>query len=86
MRLFGTKDVLIPNGSGNTRFYVMALNDVSSSSCTYDQAMQKEQNGWNVPSNEIWAAFFGGALGITSSTYSQCGLKGEYWVRLYKTF
>ena len=79
---FGTKDVLSPMGSGNARFYAMALNDVSSSTYTYEDAQKQESNGWYVPSKNVWAAF-GGQLKVESNYYSY-GLKSEYWTSTLK--
>ena len=42
-------------------------------------AIQNQVNeGWFVPSKSEWAAF-GGNLGITTSNYSNYGLKSWYW-------
>ena len=75
---FGTKDVLSPMGSGNARFYAMALNDVSSSTYTYEDAQKQESNGWYVPSKNVWAAF-GGQLKVERNNYNSYGLKSEYY-------
>ena len=79
---FGTKDVLSPMGSGNARFYAMALNDVSSSTYTYEDAQKQESNGWYVPSRNVWAAF-GGQLKVESN-YNSYGLKSDYWTSTLK--
>lgn len=64
---FGTHDVLATNGTGNDRFYVMALND-SSMSTSYKSAMSYGGNGWRIPEANEWAAF--------GSKYS---LSHNYW-------
>ena len=76
---FGKKDVLVANGSGNNRFYVMALSDYNNSE-TYLFVNVKEitSGEWKAPTEKLWAAF-GGQLGITTSNYSGYGLKDEYW-------
>ena len=78
---FGTKDVLTATGSGNARFYVMALSDYNNgATCKWlsllDGGMTSGE--WSVPTNELWAAF-AGQLGITPSNYSGYGLKATYW-------
>ena len=76
---FGTKDVLTATGSGNARFYVMALRDYhNSATYYYDNAMRITSGEWRVPTNNEWAAF-GGELGITSSKYMGYGLNVAYW-------
>ena len=80
---FGTKDVLSPMGSGNARFYAMALNDVSSSTYTYEDAQKQESNGWYVPSKNVWAAF-GGQLKVEGNNYNSYGLKRDYWTSTLK--
>ena len=80
---FGTKDVLSPMGSGNARFYAMALNDVSSSTYTYEDAQKQESNGWYVPSKNVWAAF-GGQLKVEWNNYNSYGLKRDYWTSTLK--
>ena len=80
---FGTKDVLSPMGSGNARFYAMALNDVSSSTYTYEDAQKQESNGWYVPSRNVWAAF-GGQLKVERNNYNSYGLKSDYWTSTLK--
>ena len=76
---FGTKDVLIANGSGNNRFYVMALSDYNNGQVyTFDNARKITSGEWRVPARDEWVAF-GGQLGITTSNYSGYGLKDKYW-------
>ena len=59
--------MLSAKGSGNNRFYVMALND-SSMSTSYKSAMSYGGNGWRIPEANEWAAF--------GSKYS---LSHNYW-------
>ena len=75
---FGIKNVLVPNGSGNARFYVMALNDYNDKTYGFRSAQRITISGnWVIPSiNELSA--FGGELGITSSNYTKYGLKYRY--------
>ena len=76
---FGTKDVLTATGSGNARFYVMALSDYNNSAqYTYETAKSITSGEWRVPSHLAIAAF-GAELGITTSNYSRYGLKATYW-------
>ena len=76
---FGTKDVLTATGSGNARFYVMALSDYNNSAqYTYESAKSITSGEWRVPSHLAIAAF-GAELGITTSNYSRYGLKATYW-------
>ena len=76
---FGTKDVLIANGSGNNRFYVMALSGYNNGQTYTFSIVEKITSGeWRVPAKDKWAAF-GGQLGITTSNYSGYGLKNKYW-------
>ena len=77
---FGTKNVLSARGSGNARFNVMALSDYSSGYDYHtDPPPEKITSGeWSVPTDELWAAF-AEKLKITSSNYSEYGLKEEYW-------
>ena len=76
---FGTKDVLTATGSGNARFYVMALSDYNNSAqYTFEKAKGITSGEWSVPTVNEWAAF-GGQLGITTSNYSGYGLKATYW-------
>ena len=77
---FGTKNVLSARGSGNARFNVMALSDYSSG-YDYHNSISPEEitsGEWSVPTDELWAAF-AEKLKITSSNYSEYGLKVEYW-------
>ena len=88
---FGTKNVLSATGSGNARFYVMALSDYdggetyifNSPTYTFDDAKGITSGEWSVPTVNEWAAF-GGQLGITTSNYSGYGLKIEYWSSTYR--
>ena len=75
---FGTKDVLSAKGSGNNRFYVMALSDVGNDTYLWSEGKELESNGWIMPERNEWAAFLGN-LKISESNYKSCGLKGEYW-------
>ena len=77
---FGTKNVLSARGSGNARFNVMALSDYSSGYSYYNSiSPEKITSGeWSVPTDKLWAAF-AEKLKITSSNYSEYGLKVEYW-------
>ena len=75
---FGTKDVLSAKGSGNNRFYVMALSDVGNDTYSWSEGKGLESNGWIMPERNEWAAFLGN-LKISESNYKSCGLKGEYW-------
>ena len=75
---FGTKDVLSAKGSGNNRFYVMALSDVGNDTYSWSEGKDLESNGWIMPEKNEWAAFLGN-LKISESNYKSCGLKGEYW-------
>ena len=75
---FGTKSVLVPVGSGNARFYVMALSDYNNgTSYTFSSIEGLTSDGWSLPDRNEWAAF-GKELNI-SSTYSKYGLKSQYW-------
>ena len=75
---FGTKDVLSAKGSGNNRFYVMALSDVGNDTYSWSEGKGLESNGWIMPERNEWAAFLGN-LKISESNYKSFGLKGEYW-------
>ena len=76
---FGKKDVLVANGSGNNRFYVMALSDYNNGQVyTFYNAREITSGEWMVPAIDEWDAF-GGELGITTSNYSGYGLKATYW-------
>ena len=46
---FGTKDVLSAKGSGNNRFYVMALSDVGNDTYSWSEGKDLESNGWIMP-------------------------------------
>ena len=75
---FGTKSVLVPVGSGNARFYLMALSDYNNgTSYTFSSIEGLTSDGWSLPDRNEWAAF-GKELNI-SSTYSKYGLKSQYW-------
>ena len=39
---------------------------------------EQANNGWFVPSKSEWAAF-GGELRVTTSNYTDYGLKNNYW-------
>ena len=73
---FGTKDVLTPTGSGNARFYIMALNDYGNGG-KYEFGIIKSGE-WIVPSKNEWIAF-ASQFGITQSNYSGYGLQRTYW-------
>jgi len=75
---FGTKDVLSAKGSGNNRFYVMALSDVGNDTYLWSEGKKLESNGRIMPERNEWAAFLGN-LKISESNYKSFGLKGEYW-------
>ncbi|OKZ85880.1 MAG: hypothetical protein BHW09_08265 [Clostridium sp. CAG:245_30_32] len=75
---FGTKDVLSAKGSGNNRFYVMALSDVGNDTYLWSEGKKLESNGWIMSERNEWAAFLGN-LKISESNYKSFGLKGEYW-------
>ena len=77
---FGTKSVLVPVGSGNARFYVMALSDYNNgASYTFSSIAGLTSGGWSLPDRNEWAAF-GKELNIDMySDYSKYGLKNEYW-------
>ena len=75
---FGTKDVLTPIGTGNDRFYVMALTDKMSNYCDWNTAKQQATNGWNLPTRNELAAF-SGMLNITISNRRSYGLSRYYW-------
>ena len=75
--LFGTKDVLTATGSGNARFYVMALSDYNNSA-TYNfvDAMGITSGEWSVPTRNEWAAFAGQ---LVIYNYYVYGLNETYW-------
>ena len=76
---FGTKSVLSAAGSGNARFYVMALNDYNNSArYEFSDARNITLGDWSTPTkNELTA--FAGELRITSSNYVEYGLKDRYY-------
>ena len=76
---FGTRNVLSPTGSGNARFYVMALNDYNGGTTyTFTNAKSITSGSWSTPSKNEWEAF-AVELGITSSNYGSKGLSDTYW-------
>ena len=76
---FGTKNVLSATGSGNARFYVMALSDYNNSAVyTYNKAKKITSGEWSIPTRNEWAAF-GGQLGITAYNFQKYKLSGVYW-------
>ena len=75
---FGTKDVLVSYGSGNERFYVMALKDAVDTPYSYFDAPKLEKDGWTIAEYRTWMTF-AGSLGITKSNYTQYGLNDVYW-------
>lgn len=77
---FGTKDVLKANGTGNTRFSVMALSDAFSSAVQLSSIRYGigSNNGWYTPDKEEWVQF-ANALSITSSNYKSYKLSPYYW-------
>ena len=76
---FGNRNVLSATGSGNARFYVMALNDYNNGAkYQFSSARVITSGSWSVPSrNELSA--FAGELGITNLNYSEYGLSTSYW-------
>ena len=72
------KGVLTATGEGKEeRFYVMDLEDVSTSMYTFSEIPTRE--GWNVPNRNQWYIFLG-TFGIDSSTYSTVyNLSDDYW-------
>ena len=80
---FGKKDVLVANGSGNERFYVMALSDYNNGTEFKSRDAKKITSGnWSTAAKELWCAF-ADQLGITYSNYSGYGLKSIYWTSTY---
>ena len=74
---FGTKDVLTATGSGNARFYVMALSDYNNSATyNYVDAMEITSGEWSVPTRNEWAAFAGQ---LVIYNYYVYGLNETYW-------
>lgn len=76
--VFGSKPVLSTKDSGNSRFWVMSLNDLSSSTYSRSYATDFSRNGWKIPSKTQWLAF-AAKMGVTNENYGQLGLKSEYW-------
>ena len=76
--VFGSKPVLSTKDSGNSRFWVMSLNDLSSSTYSRSYATDFSRNGWKIPSKTQWLAF-AAKIGVTKENYGQLGLKSEYW-------
>ena len=76
--VFGSKPVLSTKDSGNSRFWVMSLNDLSSSTYSRSYATDFSRNGWKIPSKTQWLAF-AAKMGVTKENYGQLGLKSEYW-------
>ncbi len=76
--VFGSKPVLSTKDSGNSRFWVMSLNDLSSSTYSRSYASDFSRNGWKIPSKTQWLAF-AAKMGVTKENYGQLGLKSEYW-------
>ena len=75
--LFGTKDVLTATGSGNARFYVMALSDYNNSATyNYSDAIKIKSGEWSVPTINEWAAFAGQ---LVIYNYYVYGLNEIYW-------
>ena len=79
---FGPKDVITSTGTGNNRFYIMALKDVdgkqNGTGYTWDNAKALGKNGWVLPSVNEWTAF-ASALKIDTSNYNGYGLSDNYW-------
>lgn len=74
---FGTKDVLTATGSGNARFYVMALSDYNNSATyNYSDAIKIKSGEWRVPTRNEWAAFAGQ---LVIYAYYEYGLEETYW-------
>ena len=76
--IFGTRDVLSPAGTGNERFYIMSLADVSTQTYNFNDAQKLSGNDWKVPGRNEWAAF-GGQLNITNANCQEYGLQQNYW-------
>ena len=76
--VFGSKPVLSTKDSGNSRFWVMSLNDLSSSTYSRSYATDFSRNDWKIPSKTQWLAF-AAKMGVTNENYGQLGLKSEYW-------
>jgi len=76
--VFGVRDVLTPVGTGNNRFYIMALSDYSNQTYNYLYGLGKTSGEWKVPTINEFSAF-ADQLNITKSNYSKYGLKGIYW-------
>ena len=76
---FGTKNVLSPTGSGNARFYVMALSDYNNGTeYTYENAKNITSGEWRLPTTNEWIAC-AGKLNINIPNHSEYGLKSGYW-------
>ena len=79
---FGPKDVITSTGTGNNRFYIMALKDVdgkqNGTGYTWDNAKALGKDGWVLPSVNEWTAF-ASALKIDTSNYNGYGLSNNYW-------
>ena len=74
---FGTKDVLAATGSGNARFYVMALSDYNNSATyNYSDAIKIKSGEWRVPTRNERAAFAGQ---LVIYAYYEYGLEETYW-------
>ena len=74
---FGTKDVLAATGSGNARFYVMALSDYNNSATyNYSDAIKIKSGEWRDPTRNEWAAFAGQ---LVIYAYYEYGLEETYW-------
>ena len=75
---FGNEYVLTVAGTGNERFYIMALEDYGNT-YTWENAMALSYgDGWYVPSREQWSAFIVN-IGITTSNYLNKGFDDYYW-------
>ena len=76
---FGTKDVLAPTGSGNARFYVIALNDYNNGTkYSYSDAKDIKSGEWKVPTANEWRTC-AAQLEINAYSYSEFGLQSSYW-------
>ena len=76
---FGTKDVLAPTGSGNARFYVIALNDYNNGTkYSYSDAKDIKSGEWKVPTANEWRTC-AAQLEINAYSYSKFGLQSSYW-------
>lgn len=79
---FGTKPVISPvsGTSGDDRFYVMALEDATSDTKTYNSAKEYESSGWHLPYKDE-LGFFLGYFNIESGNYEEFGLSKSYWAK-----